>query len=438
MSKTNRGFTMIELLIVITVTALMMSLLARASYRFVAGSRESATIATIMKVSGLIDDRVRAFHEADQEDSAILASNFYNLNHPTDAVMSPALAEIILRKQRFKKSFPQCFAELDASQISRFFPAGTMIPPVSMEPKYESGIVLYAMLLRGETFGSPTPGDDTFIGAEVKNTSATGNLPCIVDAWGEPLRFYRWPTRLIRCGEWSFSGKVGFDDYNQNGVQDRPGWVDIAPGKVSLSPAIRPYSLFPSSTPASLLMPQLSLFDRAASYSLGSDGKPGIAGFDDDGLNGVDDKGEIGWPASDDLEFLSSDPDDPTFNLYSWFYDPNAANQFSPSQSSVVSAQLARRKAFVTGSNPLGSNLNYRDYLHDFFTFHAPLIVSSGPDKTLGLWEPTDVPTTSTTAGVYSGNFGYLAAPKFSQSPNILSTMHDDISNFNHRAGGSR
>lgn len=33
---------------------------------------------------------------------------------------------------------------------------------------------------------------------------------------------------------------------------------------------------------------------------LGPDDKPGVAGVDDDGLNGVDDGGEVGWPGSDD------------------------------------------------------------------------------------------------------------------------------------------
>ena len=32
----------------------------------------------------------------------------------------------------------------------------------------------------------------------------------------------------------------------------------------------------------------------------GFDGKPGVAGVDDDGLNGTDDAGETGWPGSDD------------------------------------------------------------------------------------------------------------------------------------------
>ncbi len=38
-----------------------------------------------------------------------------------------------------------------------------------------------------------------------------------------------------------------------------------------------------------------------AAWELGLDGEPGVAGVDDDGMNGIDDPGEIGWPGSDDI-----------------------------------------------------------------------------------------------------------------------------------------
>ena len=34
---------------------------------------------------------------------------------------------------------------------------------------------------------------------------------------------------------------------------------------------------------------------------LGPDGLPGDAGVDDDGVNGIDDAGELGWPGTDDI-----------------------------------------------------------------------------------------------------------------------------------------
>jgi|GEM_PF-889417 len=52
--------------------------------------------------------------------------------------------------------------------------------------------VLYALLVEGQgPFGSVFSRDD-FTDAEVKDTDGDG-LPEFVDAWGEPLQFYRWP-----------------------------------------------------------------------------------------------------------------------------------------------------------------------------------------------------------------------------------------------------
>ena len=39
---------------------------------------------------------------------------------------------------------------------------------------------------------------------------------------------------------------------------------------------------------------------------IGPDMRPGRANFDDDGINGVDDAGELGWPGTDDFAPLSA------------------------------------------------------------------------------------------------------------------------------------
>ena len=111
--KLNRraGFTIIELLTVMAVIALMMSLLLGASFRFVASARESATATTIMKANGIIQDRVRAFQEFDFTDVAAEFTGTWNAANPTNPI-TLNIAEILARKARFKKAFPQAFAEL--------------------------------------------------------------------------------------------------------------------------------------------------------------------------------------------------------------------------------------------------------------------------------------------------------------------------------------
>lgn len=470
------GFTMIELLIVIAIMTLLTTLLVGATWRFVAGTRESATATTILKIDGIIQDRVRAFREFDFTDAAIAAANQWNLsnqfsgwkdstgqlqnnsaswnstnslftsNHTQSYLfdqISASVAEILVRKVRFKKAFPQSFTELDGAQRDRLFGVGVTLPPSNggYSPKYESGIVLYAFLMKGETFGSATPGDDTFSGAEIKNTEETGNLPCLVDAWGEPLRFYRWPTRLIRCGEQNFSGTGAYDDYNQNGQQDdgphigsfgSGGCIDAA-GNPIFTPAIRPYSVFPRPTPASLLMANLPPFDRTTAYAKGADTAPGVSGINDDSVNGTDDPGEIGWPDTDDPEPLNTDPDDPAFKLSNWLFDANIVSDKTSNQ--MTAQQQLRRLYFVNNvvsSAPFITNVTgnpQQNGFHDFYTFHTPLIVSAGPNRKLGLAEPSDLV-----------NFGNLAAPLqpppgASYANYTMPLLLDDISNLNQRVG---
>lgn len=58
-------------------------------------------------------------------------------------------------------------------------------------------------------------------------------------------------------------------------------YVDTLPGQTA------PYLYFSS-------------YNGTGYRALGTDGQPGVAGTDDDGANGIDDPGEIGWPTSDD------------------------------------------------------------------------------------------------------------------------------------------
>ena len=52
------------------------------------------------------------------------------------------------------------------------------------------------MLTQSNSFGAASVDADRFTNEEVADTDNDG-LPEFIDAWGQPLRFYRWPTRLI-------------------------------------------------------------------------------------------------------------------------------------------------------------------------------------------------------------------------------------------------
>jgi len=55
---------------------------------------------------------------------------------------------------------------------------------------------LYFALTAAASYGVGAVDNDRFNEREVADTDEDG-LPEFIDAWGQPLRFYRWPTRLI-------------------------------------------------------------------------------------------------------------------------------------------------------------------------------------------------------------------------------------------------
>ena len=60
-----------------------------------------------------------------------------------------------------------------------------------------------------QVFGVAPVGVDAFLEQEIADTDNDG-LPEFVDAWGNPLRFYRWPTRLIKpFGQYGYDQATG-------------------------------------------------------------------------------------------------------------------------------------------------------------------------------------------------------------------------------------
>jgi prepilin-type N-terminal cleavage/methylation domain-containing protein len=75
-----------------------------------------------------------------------------------------------------------------------------MTAPQKHRPETESAEMLYLILTAGDVLGAAPVGSDEFSTSEVRDTDGDGLLE-FVDGWGRPLRFYRWPTRLLRCGD---------------------------------------------------------------------------------------------------------------------------------------------------------------------------------------------------------------------------------------------
>jgi hypothetical protein len=247
----------------------------------------------------------------------------------------------------------------------------------------ESAELLYYILTRGTSLAEESAGSDAFSASEVKDTDGDGLLE-IVDAWGNPVRFYRWPTRLIRSGGPGTVLTVGSGSPARllvgNLRPDYPEWANTA------------YAL------GAVIIAQDQ--DTTAANRTNRVYRCVVAGTSDTtapdwttaanqrvGARIVD--GGVTWEV--EIDPLAVDPDDP---------------------QGTTSAP----------SDPAAFEGNY----HTPDTWHAPLIVSAGADGLLGLHEPYD-----------STDSGRLANPQTPGAPPNDRPIEDNISNQQLRAGGN-
>lgn len=413
-SSTRSGFTLLELLIVVAIISILAGLSVVVLYGVTDSAEEQATISTIRKVHGLLEQRTAAFERAFSRTGSfrqryIDSANAILAQRGVTGVREEVV-EILAKKIAFRHLFPQRHEDLlkldfdstgrvpiSAFNIDTLLPAGSRGPldngslansiadngisdyvdatrtpdattqPLASDPDDPtvSSELLYYALINSGNLGASASEAQQFLDGEVADTDGDGLLE-FVDAYGSPLRFYRWPTRLM--------------DPN---------------------------------TP-SPFQPDLSDPDEITDVRQTIETSPGV--FTTVGQRIVDDsersQAEIlikGLPPSPadlpngalprDLMFI--DPDDPIGRLY---------------------AEMERVDG--SGSSPIALSAEYNEtWYHSPETYHTPLIVSVGPDAALGLYEPHD-----------TANLGNLAAYDLSSTGSLL----DNITNRNRRTGGRR
>jgi prepilin-type N-terminal cleavage/methylation domain-containing protein len=199
------GFTLLELMVVMMLMGLMATMLIMAVRGFIGTAREKATQATILKLHGLLSDRTKSFdrwiEEFDKragngrlpdyvDQRRNVATSDLRRAGWSSGPVGPLFierAKMIARKRLFAEKFPQQFA--DSPGLSS--PGGTHVSVT------ESAECLFYAIVNSELYGAEGVEEDAFNADEVQDTDGDG-LREFVDNWGRPLRFYRWPTRLIR------------------------------------------------------------------------------------------------------------------------------------------------------------------------------------------------------------------------------------------------
>lgn len=406
----RRGFTLLEMLIVIAIIGILMSLSILVMNGMTDQALRESTKATIQKINGLVQQRIESFDRAftgDRREIAIQRTLLI-LNAgiqaqvgrpvPLDTLEAEPAVAILAKKDEFRYQFPQRVED----RLSRDVNTGggqtiaglpesvydTIAYPVARTQLIEGGNptptkaqidtrvttnwgnhdrdtesseLLYFALVRSESFGATNAGADEFSGTEVADTDNDG-LPEFVDAWGNPLRFYRWPTRLI---DWD--SPVPFD-------------------------------------------PLLAIPNDNTDTRVISDDERRVAGSLLKGLPPA--PGTISGTLQRD--FLLVDPDDPFGLIYSLLENPE----------------------YLAFGIDLGNIIN-EDSFHTIDTYHTPMIVSAGVDEDFGLYEPWRTQT---------GILGILAQPAgtdfnsamYTPTQAVEDAMLDNVTNRNRRSGGQR
>lgn len=186
---------MIELLVVVSI----ISVLAYIALRVVGGvmtqARNSATETTIRKIHTLLDARAQGFYRLVQRKGFIestpqyTSGDAFKLSQDSSGNPDRNIQRIIAIKALERQYFPQVSADTAAWPNP---------PPIFQDPNVSSGQLLY-YVLTNDNLGADPGAADNFNTSEVSTkTNKNNSWPCFVDGWGNPIRFYRWPTRLFR------------------------------------------------------------------------------------------------------------------------------------------------------------------------------------------------------------------------------------------------
>lgn len=198
------GFTLLEILIVVAIVAVLASFLTVAIGRSITQAREAATRATLLKLDGLLQQRLEAFRvlmDSPQKQNEMksrvgLKRTELQNGSPSIAGLNEKMLQLMVYKDYYRAGFPQTLAD-NTNLGTSGQPFNGNTTSNAKEVAAESSEFLHWLITQADTFGVPAVDDSEFSSAEVADTDGDGRME-FVDAWGQPLRFYRWPTRLLR------------------------------------------------------------------------------------------------------------------------------------------------------------------------------------------------------------------------------------------------
>ena len=354
----------------------------KAAYRFEFPQRmvERTTIGEDINSNGILDsgEDINSNGVLDGLDNVPNGAAYPNLAVGQTASV-PGMPFSIYDKIAYPIALQQLIKEGNATPTSDLVNARVTLNWSRHQTATESAELLYYTLVYSTSYGSAAVDSDRFTNAEVRDTDGDG-LPEFVDAWEQPLRCYRWPTRLIDTHPPVPFQPVLSDPNDATDViitvdTNNDGVPDTTVGQRQVAPLERQV--------ASIMLKGLPL-----APALLPDGR---------------------LPR----DLLLTDPDDPVGILYFELERLNGLN-----------------------GTPLFSNEFNETKYHTPDTFHSPLIVSAGKDGQLGLYEPNDSANFGNLAQYNDNLNGNATAREAADLALMQDVIADNVTNRNKRAGG--
>jgi prepilin-type N-terminal cleavage/methylation domain-containing protein len=205
MARNRHAFTLVELLTVVAIIAVLVSLVASATFQVIGVQQQRTTEATITKIADAVDQQMKAIVDQARIEPLGKYPFLAGLAGP-----NTRRQRVILVKLMLKQQMPMTFAEANApvpmtgdpsyaAALSGWTPPVDNPSTIARNIEQQSGACLYMMLKqvrRGMNFNI----DSALSSSEVGTVTIMGangvpkDFPAIMDAWGHPLAFYRWPA----------------------------------------------------------------------------------------------------------------------------------------------------------------------------------------------------------------------------------------------------
>lgn len=190
------GFTLVELMVVLTILLILAALTAGAVVRYITVQEQANTETAIRKLSQLLDTARKGLVSKANAEPIPDA-----LKAQIDAVSggNPERTRVIYIKLRLKQTFPTSFAEaLSPAPLAplptyqkKLNALGITGSSASTLP-FESGACLL-MALEQANGGRAVTADDIGPSSLFDFPAGSGKVRVPIDGWGSPLAFCRWP-----------------------------------------------------------------------------------------------------------------------------------------------------------------------------------------------------------------------------------------------------